>query len=142
MSTISHTGFPEGSRRWSLSSTTPAYDAYEILRIGFAVLPIVAGLDKFVGLLVNWDQYLAPMIASMLGSNSHTFMLVVGGVEIVAGIGVALRPRIFAYVVAAWLLAIIINLLIAAEFYDIALRDAGLCLAALALGRLSKEYDH
>src|ERR1041385_876584 len=123
------------------SASTPSYQAYQILRTGFIVAPIVAGLDKFFHLLVNWDMYLAPGVNRILGGNGHQFMLFVGVVEIVAGIGVALKPRIFGYVVAAWLLGIIVNLLLVPGFYDIALRDLGLLLGALALGRLSERFD-
>jgi hypothetical protein len=119
----------------------PAYEAYQILRWGFTLAPIIAGLDKFFGLLVNWDQYLAPSINTLLGGNGHQFMLVVGVIEILAGLGVAFKPRIFAYVVAVWLLGIIINLLLIPGYFDIALRDFGLLLGALALGRLATEFD-
>src|SRR5437762_1850077 len=90
---------------------SPAFQAFQILRIGFTVAPILAGLDKFAGIMTNWDKYLAPSMKSMLGSNSHTFMLAVGIIEVVAGIGVFFKPRFFAYVVAVWLMAIIVNLL-------------------------------
>lgn len=116
----------------------PAYQAYRILQLGFVAAPIIAGLDKFTNLLTDWEQYLAPFVADAVGAG--TFMAIVGVIEIVAGIGVALKPRIFAYVVSAWLLGIIINLLLIPGFYDIALRDLGLALGALALGRLSESY--
>src|SRR5688572_18055743 len=124
----------------------PAYQAYQILHVGFTVAPIVAGLDKFFHLLVDWDNYLAPVVNSALGGHAHAFMLVVGVIEIVAGIGVALWPRIFSYVVAAWLLGIIGNLLLFPPshpfpHYDVALRDFGLFLGALALGRLSAHFS-
>ena len=119
----------------------PAYQAFAILRAGFTVAPILAGLDKFLGLLVNWDQYLPPVVNNLLGGNGHQFMYVVGVIEIIAGIGVALKPRIFAYVVAAWLVVIIVNLLLIPGYFDIALRDLGLALGALALARLSAVYD-
>lgn len=120
----------------------PALQAFWILRIAFTVAPIVAGLDKFFHLLVDWDKYLAPWVADLFGGNGHAFMLVVGVVEIIAGIGVAILPRIFAYVVAAWLLGIIVNLLSIPGYYDIALRDLGLALGALALARLSQWQAH
>lgn len=120
---------------------SPSYQAYQILRFGFTVAPIVAGLDKFFGLLVNWDQYLPPLVNNMLGGRGHEFMYVVGVIEIVAGIGVFLKPKIFAYVVAAWLGLIIINLLMIPGYFDVALRDFGLMLGALALGRLSQEFS-
>ena len=125
----------------AVSTSSPAYQAYWILHVGFTVAPILAGLDKFTHLLVNWDQYLPGAVANASPIQAHTLMLIVGVVEIVAGIGVWLKPRIFAYVVAAWLVVIIINLLLIPGYFDIALRDFGLFLAALALARLSQEYS-
>jgi len=119
----------------------PAYQAYQILRLGFTIAPIVAGLDKFLHLLVDWDKYLPATVNNMVGGNGHQLMLVVGVIEVIAGIGVFLKPRIFAYVVAAWLVLIIINLLMIPGYYDIALRDLGLALGAVALGRLSATYN-
>jgi hypothetical protein len=115
--------------------------AYLILRFGFTVAPIIAGLDKFLHVLVNWDQYLPAITNRIVGGHGHELMLAVGAIEIVAGIGVALKPRIFAYVVAAWLFLIILNLLAIPGYFDIALRDLGLLLGALALGRLSHNFD-
>src|ERR1044071_416917 len=123
-----------------VSSGSPAYQAYWILRFGFTVAPILAGLDKFLHLMVNWDQYLPGVVANVSPIPPHTLMLVVGVIEIVAGIGVWLKPRIFAYVVAAWLAVIIINLLLIPGYFDVALRDLGLLLGALALGQLSQQY--
>jgi len=120
--------------------SSPAYQAYRILHFAFVVAPIVAGLDKFFHLLVNWDQYLPGVVANVSPIAPHTLMLVVGVIEIVAGIGVALKPRIFAYVVAAWLAVIIINLLLIPGYFDVALRDFGLLLGALALGQLSQQF--
>ena len=119
----------------------PAYQSYLMLHIGFAVLPIVAGVDKFFHMLVDWDQYLSPQATEFLPVTGHTFMLVVGVIEIAAGLLVAFRPRIGAYVVALWLWGIIVNLLLIHGYYDIALRDFGLSLGALALARLSQEFD-
>jgi hypothetical protein len=119
----------------------PAYQAFQILRLGFTVAPIIAGSDKFLHLLVNWDQYLPGFVNNMLGGRGHEFMYVVGVIEIVAGIGVFLKPKLFAYVVAAWLVLIIINLLMIPGYFDVALRDLGLALGALALARLSAVYD-
>jgi uncharacterized membrane protein YphA (DoxX/SURF4 family) len=120
--------------------SSPAYQAYRILHFGFVVAPILAGLDKFFHLLVNWDQYVPGVVARMSPVPPHTLMLIVGVIEIVAGIGVAIKPRIFAYVVAAWLAVIIINLLLIPGYFDVALRDFGLLLAALALGALSQQF--
>jgi uncharacterized membrane protein YphA (DoxX/SURF4 family) len=124
----------------SVFTSRPAHQAYFILYAGFVALPILAGLDKFTHLLVNWDQYLAPLAMRVIPVTAHTFMLAVGVIEIVAGILVALRPRIGAYVVALWLWGIILNLLLVPGFYDVALRDFGLSLGALALARLSREF--
>src|SRR6266566_473282 len=115
--------------------------AFAILRFGFTVAPIIAGADKFLHLLVNWDQYLPPVMNNLVGGHGHQLMLVVGVIEIVAGIGVFLKPRIFAYVVAAWLLLIILNLLAIPGYFHVALRDLGLMLGALARGRLSHTFD-
>ena len=123
-------------------TSRPGYQAYQILRLAFIVAPILMGLDKFLGVLVNWDQYLSAFANNVLGGYGHEFMYVVGVIEIIAGVGVLLKPKIFAYVVAAWLGLIIINLLMIPGYFDIALRDFGLLLAALALGRLSQEYSN
>ena len=119
---------------------SPAHQAFRILQFGFTVAPILAGLDKFFHLLVNWDQYVPAAVANISPIPAHTLMLIVGVIEIVAGIGVALKPRIFAYVVAGWLAIIIINLLLIPGYFDVALRDLGLLLGALALGQLSQQY--
>ncbi len=92
--------------------SSPTYQAYQILHIGFAVLPIVAGLDKILHILVNWDVYLAPIIIRLSPIPGHKLMMIIGVVEIVAGILVAMRPRVGAYVVMAWLWGIIIDLLL------------------------------
>lgn len=123
----------------------PAYGAFVLLRVGFTVLPIVMGVDKFFNLLTtspaNWEGYLAGWIADLSPlSPAHT-MMVVGVIEIVAGIAVAIKPRYAAYIVAAWLAGIIVNLLTIPDFYDVALRDFGLLLGALTLGRLSAYMD-
>ncbi|MGV0604488.1 DoxX family protein [Mycolicibacterium sp. XJ1904] len=121
--------------------TDPVYAAYLILRIGFSVLPIVMGLDKFTNVLTDWEGYLAPWIVDISPLTAHQTMLVVGVVEIVAGIAVAVKPRFAAYVVALWLAGIIVNLVTYPGFYDVALRDFGLLLGALTLGRLASVYD-
>lgn len=121
-------------------TSTAGYQAFRILQFGFIVAPIIAGADKFLHLLVNWDQYLPGFVNNMLGGHGHAFMYVVGVIEIVAGIGVFLMPKIFSYVVMAWLLAIIVNLLLIPGYFDVALRDLGLAIGALALARLSREY--
>lgn len=125
----------------NVSVTQPGYQAYQILHIGFTVAPVVAGLDKFFNLLVNWDQYLPPFVNKLVGGHGHYLMLAVGIIEIIAGLGVAFKPKVFSYVVSAWLLLIVINLLMIPGYFDVALRDFGLSLGALALARLSQKFD-
>jgi hypothetical protein len=119
----------------------PAFQAFTLLRIAFTVAPILFGLDKFVDWLVGWEIYLAPEINDIIPGNAHQAMLAVGAIEVVAGLVVAVRPKFGGYLVATWLAGIIVNLLVQADFYDIALRDFGLLLAALALARLATAFD-
>src|SRR5512132_3534519 len=121
--------------------SVPSRQAFWILRLGFFAAPVIAGADKFFHILTAWDKYLSPFASNLVGGRGHEFMLAVGVIEIIAGIGVLVKPRIFAYVVAAWLLGIIVNLLMIPGYFDVALRDFGLALGALALARLSAEYD-
>jgi hypothetical protein len=123
-----------------LVTSRPAHQAFQILYLGFIVAPFLAGADKFTHFLTDWDQYLAPVVAGVLPVTGHTFMLLVGIVEMSAAVLVAARPRIGAYVVAAWLFGIIANLLLIPGYFDVALRDFGLALGALALARLSVEF--
>ena len=125
----------------ALAGAEPAYQAFLILRVGFAVAPILFGLDKFAGVLVDWEQYLAPWINDLVPGSASDAMHLVGVVEILAGLTVAVRPRYGAPLVAAWLAGIIINLLTLSGYYDVALRDFGLLLGALALARLAAAYD-
>ena len=115
----------------------PTFQAFALLRTVFTVAPILFGLDKFFNILTDWEQYLAPWINDLVPGSAHQAMLAVGVVEILAGVLVAVRPAIGAYVVAAWLLGIIVNLLSIGDYYDIALRDFGLMVGALALARLA-----
>jgi uncharacterized membrane protein YphA (DoxX/SURF4 family) len=117
------------------------YQAFALLRIAFTVAPIAFGLDKFFNVMVDWPIYLAPWINDIVPGSGQDFMYVVGAIEIVAGVSVALKPRYGAYIVAGWLAGIVINLLTASGYYDIALRDFGLMLAALTLARLASVYD-
>lgn len=121
-------------------SSDKAYQAYRILQFAFIVAPIIAGLDKFFYLLTDWSQYISPMASGYLYGHDRLFMSAVGVVEIIVGLGVFFRPKIFSYIVALWLLAIIVNLVLTGKFYDIALRDLGLFLGAISLGRLSQKY--
>ncbi|MDN5763231.1 MAG: hypothetical protein L0H41_13075 [Microlunatus sp.] len=122
--------------------TEPAYAAFAALRAGYVVLPLLMGIDKFAKVLnTDWPGYLAPWIVDLLPFSAQTAMYVVGAVEIVAAVAVAVRPRYGAYVVAAWLAGIIVTLLTYSGFYDIALRDVGLLVGALALASLATTYD-
>lgn len=123
-----------------VATNRPAYQAYQLLYLAFIVAPLVAGVDKFTHFLTDWNKYVAPIFAGLLPVSVDTFMIIVGGVEIAAAVLVALRPQIGAYVVAAWLAGIVVNLLLISGYLDIALRDFGLMLGALALARLSKEF--
>jgi hypothetical protein len=131
---------PEVRGQLARAEHRPSYKAFQILRLGFTVAPILAGIDKFFHLLTNWDMYLAPAVEKLLPMSGHTFMLIVGVIEIAAGLLVAVLPRLGGFVVAGWLLGIVLNLLIVPGFFDIALRDFGLALGALALGFLAREY--
>lgn len=117
--------------------SNPVYQAFRVLQLGFVVAPVVAGLDKFMGLLTDWTQYLWPPFANLLGLSPGAFMGVVGVVEIAAGVVVAVRPRFGGYLVAGWLAGIILNLVLVGGFWDIALRDLGLAIGAFALARLA-----
>jgi len=132
---------PEVRGQLARAEGRPAYKAYQILRVGFTIAPILAGLDKFFHLLTNWDMYLSGTVEKALPFSGHAFMLIVGVIEIAAGVLVAALPRVGAFVVAAWLGGIIINLLLIPGFYDVALRDFGLALGAVALGLLAREFS-
>jgi hypothetical protein len=123
----------------ALRAGRPERQAFLLLRTVFTIAPIAFGLDKFTNLLTNWDKYLAPWINHLVPGSAHTAMLMIGVVEIMAGVAVALRPRFGGYLVAAWLAGIIVNLVTLGAYYDVALRDFGLFVAALALARLASS---
>jgi hypothetical protein len=118
----------------------PSYRAYQILHLGFTAAPILAGIDKFFHLLCNWDQYLAPWMARLSPMGGHGLMLAVGVIEAAAGVLVAVKPRLGAPIVGAWLCVIILNLLTMGLYFDVALRDLGLALGAFALWQLAQEF--
>lgn len=132
---------PRTASSVSTDIKNPVFQAYALLRIGFTIAPILFGVDKFAHVLVNWDIYLAPRINDIVPGTAHQAMYAVGVIEIVAGLIVALRPKIGGLVVAGWLAGIIVNLLLIPGYYDVALRDFGLLLAALTLFRLASEFD-
>jgi len=136
------TSAPTTQRHVGSWRTDPVAQAFWLLRIGFTVAPIAFGLDKFFNVLVDWPQYLAPVIVRNSPWSAQGTMYVVGVIEIVAGLVVLLRPRFGGYLVAAWLAGIIVNLLLIPGYYDVALRDFGLLLAALTLARLATLFPN
>ncbi len=124
------------------SSTDLETRAFQLLRTVFVIAPIAFGLDKFTNILADWTIYLAPWINDIVPGTAEQAMYAVGVIEIAAGFLVAVAPRIGAFVVAAWLLGIIVNLLTLGDFYDVALRDFGLFVAATALGLLATAHHH
>jgi hypothetical protein len=128
---------PESESRWR----DPRYQAFTTLRLGFTVLPIAMGIDKYANAMVYWPKYLADWIDNIAPGTAQQFMYFVGAVEIAAGLVVLLKPRYGAYLVAAWLAGIVVNLFSYGEWYDIGVRDVGLMLAAITLGRLASVYD-
>jgi hypothetical protein len=125
----------------SVLRSEPGYQAFMLLRLAFTVAPIAFGIDKFFGVMVDWEQYLAPWINDIIPGNATDAMHLVGVIEMVAGLVVAMKPRFGAPLVAAWLGGIIFNLLTYSGYYDVALRDFGLMLGALTLARLAWAYD-
>ena len=142
-------GTPAPERRSAEAGTTridvrsPSYEAFRLLQFAFVAAPILAGLDKFFDVMTNWDAYLSPPLAhlSALVGGRHHLMQIAGVIEMCVGLLVAFKPRVFAWVVAAWLCAIIVNLFMLGGAADVALRDFGLMLGALALARLGARYD-
>src|SRR5262245_29306506 len=111
---------------------------FNLLRITFGVVPIVAGLDKFTDILTHWEDYLSPSIAGILPFSPHTFMMIVGVIEIVAGIIVLIRPAIGGLIVAAWLTLIALTLLVGGIYLDVAVRDLVMAIGAFSLARISR----
>jgi hypothetical protein len=126
--------------RSRITTVDPAHQAFLLLRTVFTVAPIAFGLDKFANLLTDWPQYLAPWIDDLVPGTAQQAMYAVGVIEILAGVAVAVAPRFGAWLVAAWLAGIILNLLTIPGFYDVALRDFGLLVGAVALARLAARY--
>jgi uncharacterized membrane protein YphA (DoxX/SURF4 family) len=113
----------------------------QTLRFTYGLVPIIAGADKFTNLLTNWENYLNPSIVKMLPFSASMFMSIVGVIEIIAGLLVLIRPRIGAYVVMAWLIAIALQLIIGQNYYDVAVRDLVMAIGAYSLARLSAVYQ-
>ncbi len=119
----------------------PARRAYQILHAGFVAIPTIAGIDKFFHLITNWDKYLAPQIARLLPFRGHTFMLIAGVIEIIAGLIVAVKPRVGGFLVSAWLCAIALDLVLLGGNLDVAIRDLGLAAGAFSLAELAAVYE-
>ena len=112
------------------------------LRLSFGLVPIIAGLDKFTNLLTDWEQYLSPLLGQLLPVSATTFMHVVGLIEIAAGILVLTKlTRVGAYVVCAWLVAIVLNLLTTGRFFDVAVRDLVMAVGAFSLAKLTEVRE-
>ena len=124
----------------AVNSTEVLKPVFNVLRITYAIIPVVAGLDKFTDLLVDWEKYLHPDLISLLPFSPHTFMMIVGVIEIVAGIIVFIRPAVGGYIVMAWLTLIAITLLAGGHFLDVAVRDLAMAIGALTLARISKLF--
>jgi hypothetical protein len=122
--------------------TDPTFQAYWLMRIGFTIVPILFGADKFAHVMVNWDKYLAPDVQRWLSpfDTVHQSMYAVGAIEIVAGLVVLLLPRIGGYVVALWLAGIVVNLAMIGGYWDILMRDVALFLLALTFARLASAF--
>ena len=127
------------SPRWK---TDPTFQAFWMMRLGFALVPILFGADKFAHVMVNWDKYLAPVIQRSISpfDTAHQTMYVVGAIEILAGVVVLLLPRVGGYLVALWLAGIIVNLAIIGGYWDIMMRDVALFLLALTFARLARAF--
>jgi DoxX len=141
MSTLQETRTTTAAPAVPIARRDPGYQAFLLLRLAFAVAPIAFGLDKFFNLMTDWPKYLAGWVDDLMPGSAQDFMYAVGGIEILAGVLVAVRPRLGAPVVVLWLGGIIVNLVTGPGYYDVALRDFGLMLGALTLTRLAFAYD-
>ncbi|MCY1538292.1 hypothetical protein D9M68_738250 [compost metagenome] len=122
----------------SISLNQSIKPTFNLLKLTFGIVPIVAGLDKFTNILTKWEQYINPDLVDMLPFSAHTFMMVVGVIEIVAGIIVLIRPKIGGLIVSAWLTLIALTLLASGSFLDVAVRDLVMAIGAFAITRLAK----
>ena len=114
---------------------------FNLLKLTFGIVPIVAGLDKFTNLLTHWKQYINPTLENMLPFSASTFMMIVGVIEIIAGIIVLKKTELGGYIVAAWLTVIALTLLVGFNFVDVAVRDLVMAIAAFSLARLAKFIE-
>ncbi|GAB2534108.1 tRNA (5-methylaminomethyl-2-thiouridylate)-methyltransferase [Rufibacter soli] len=130
-----------GSTRETRATGSRVHTVITLLRYTYGLVPIVAGLDKFTHLLTNWDKYLAPVVTDILPIQAHTFMSVVGVIEIIAGFLVLVKPKIGALVVALWLVGIAFNLLLTGQYFDVAVRDVVMAIGAFSLYLLLDHHD-
>ena len=122
----------------SINLNQPVKPVLNLLKFTYGIVPIVAGLDKFTNLLTDWEQYLHPGIAAVLPFSPHVFMMIVGIIEIIAGIIVLRKPAVGGLIVAAWLTLIALTLLVSGKFLDVAVRDLVMAIGAFSLSRLAK----
>jgi hypothetical protein len=125
----------------AITVNNPIRQTFNLLRITFGIVPIVAGLDKFTDLLTHWENYLNPSIAGMLPFSAHTFMMIVGVIEIIAGIIVFIKPAIGGFIVAAWLTLIALTLLASGNYLDVAVRDLVMAISAFSLARIARSIS-
>ena len=111
---------------------------HNLLKLVYGIVPIVAGIDKFTNILTNWEMYLNPKLSGMLPFSAHTFMMIVGIIEIAAGIIVLIKPRLGSAIVAAWLVCIALNLLLSGHYLDVAVRDIVMAVGAFTLFNITK----
>ncbi len=111
---------------------------FNLLKLTFGIVPIVAGLDKFTNILTHWEQYINPTLGNMLPFSGHIFMMIVGVIEIVAGIIVLKKTELGGYIVAAWLTVIALTLLVGFNFVDVAVRDLVMAISAFSMARMAK----
>lgn len=123
------------------SSSRTLYSVFTLMKLTFGIVPIVAGLDKFTNILVQWDQYLHPALTDILPFAPATFMMIVGVIEIIAGIVVLIRPKTGGLIVAVWLVLIALSLITAGHYLDVAVRDLVMAVGAFSLARLAKVVN-
>ena len=122
----------------TLNANQTLNTVFNILKLTYGIVPIVAGLDKFTNLLTDWEKYLHPGIAAMIPFSPHTFMIIVGVIEIIAGIIVLVKPAAGGYIVMAWLTLIAVTLLASGNYFDVSVRDLVMAIGAFSLARISK----
>jgi len=122
----------------TIQTTKRIYSVFTIMKFTYGIVPIVAGLDKFTNVLVNWEQYLNPTITASLPFSPHTFMMIVGVIEIVAGLIVLSKPAIGSYIVMAWLTLIAFSLIASKEYFDVAVRDLVMAIGAFSLAQIAR----